>query len=76
MLTRVPCYEFRESLLTAKKWRLNEDGKWRPQEGLAGTRYEALPDNSLPLTQNLPSLDLLDYDSNFKCKIDHFTRLY
>lgn len=63
---KVPFYEFRESILPAKKWNLNEEGCWRRLEGLEGTNYELAQD--LPLKISLPAYNEVDYEPNFSSR--------
>lgn len=60
---KVPVYKFKESIVPAKRWNLNERGCWRRLEGFDGTNYEVAPE--LPLTINLPAYHEVDYEANF-----------
>lgn len=61
-MIQTPFYEFRESILPARRWNLTEDGKWRPENGQMGN-YEIY--NELPLNVALPAYKEVDYESNF-----------
>lgn len=61
-MIQTPFYEFRESILPARRWKLTEDRKWRPENGQMGN-YEIYTE--LPLNIVLPAYKEVDYESNF-----------
>lgn len=63
-MIQIPCYEFKESILPARCWNLNEGGNWRPEDGKEGV-YEVYEE--LPLNSTLPAFKEVDYESNFSC---------
>lgn len=66
-MIKVPFYEFKESILPSKRWKLNEEGKWRPNsEDLSCTNYEIMKE--FPLKLDLPAYNEVDYESNFSGK--------
>lgn len=65
-MTRVPVYEISESILPARKWKLNEEGKWRlADEGEFLNNYEAA--REFPVKITLPACNEVDYETNFSC---------
>lgn len=63
-MIKVPVYELKESILPAKKWNLNEEGKWRPFDSLmSGTAYEIAKE--FPVKLELPAYNEADYETNF-----------
>ena len=82
-MIKVPFYEIKESILPAKRWKLNEKGNWRPfsrsdmgkdeLELIRGTNYEIY--KSFPLKLELPAYFEVDYETNFSGIIDYFKLL-
>jgi hypothetical protein len=62
-MIKVPFYEINESILPARRWNLNEEGKWRVTEGVESSNYE--PAVEFPLKINLPAYSEVDYEANF-----------
>lgn len=60
---KVPVYEIKESILPARKWNLNEEGKWRVSDGTALSNYEVAKE--FPLKIDLPAYNEVDYEANF-----------
>ena len=62
-MMKVPVYEIKESILPAKKWNLNEEGKWRDSDGSERSNYEV--SKEFPLKIDLPAYSEVDYEANF-----------
>lgn len=65
-MIKVPVYEIKESILPARKWNLNELGKWRVADGGKVLNYEEAME--FPLRINLPAYNEVDYEANFSSK--------
>ena len=70
-MIRAPFYQFRESILPARRWNSNGEGKWRPVDGNEGN-YDVY--NELPLHVMLPAYKEVDYESNFSGKLGNLFR--
>lgn len=70
---KVPVYEIKESMLPARKWKLNEERKWRVSDGVELSNYEVAKD--FPLKIELPAYNKVDYETNFS-GIHSFLRLF
>ena len=68
-MTKVPVYEIKESILPARKWILNEEGKWRVEGDVELWNYEKAVE--FPLKINLPAYNEVDYEANFSSKFTH-----
>jgi hypothetical protein len=62
-MIKVPFYEIKESILPSRKWKLNDEGKWRATEGVELSNYEMAVE--FPLKINLPAYTEVDYEANF-----------
>ena len=66
-MIKVPFYEIKESVLPARKWSLNEEGKWRISEGVELLNYEKAVE--FPLKINLPAFNEVEYETNFSSNL-------
>jgi len=70
-MIKVPFYEIKESILPARKWNLNEEGKWRIFEEVEVEvellNYEKAVE--FPLKINLPAFNEVEYETNFSSKL-------
>lgn len=62
-MIKVPVYEIKESILPARRWNLNEEGKWRVADGIELPNYEKAVE--YPLKIRLPAYNEVDYEANF-----------
>lgn len=74
LMIKVPVYEINESILPARRWNINEEGKWRPENFendqnslIFGTNYEIAKE--FPLKFELSALKELDYDTNLSSNL-------
>lgn len=66
-MIKVPVYEIKESILPARKWKLNEEGKWRVADEGELLNYDKAME--YPLRINLPAYNEVDYEANFSGNI-------
>lgn len=65
-MIRVPYYNFSESILPARKWKLNEEGKWRLRNNL-GIEIESKnypPSVEYPVELVIPTYTDQEYESS------------
>lgn len=66
-MIQVPSYEIKESILPARKWNLNEEGKWRVFEEVELLNYEKSVEFQLKI--NLPAYNEVEYEANFSSNL-------
>lgn len=66
-MIKVPFYEIKESTLPARKWNLNEEGKWRVSGGVELLNYEKAVEFQLKIS--LPAYNEVEYEANFSSNL-------